>query len=256
MIPVDQLEEGLAARLLPYRSLPLPDLLQQLQVLPRLAQELIIEQLLAEVVFQEEEQSSIIEQLWKGVSLPAPKRLDDQGQWLAELPENLQQPLQQRLRQLRLQKLFELRYSGRLEPYFLERRADLEQVVYGVIRLDSQGIAEEFYLRLLEGEAEFGLLAKEFSLGEERYTRGLVGPMPITQPHPTIRQALARLSIGELHEPIRLDRWVLLIQLEHRIPAKLDEPTRQKLLQEIFEQELQESVAGQLALLTEKLANG
>lgn len=249
MIPADELASGLQQRLHDFEGLELLDLLERVQVLQRIARDLIVERLLAAVRFSEDEQPALIEQLWKGVNLPAPAHLDPEGQWLNGVPDNLHQPLRQRLEQLRLQKLLEQRHGHQVEPYFLERRADLEQVVYGVIRLDSQGVAEELYLRLLDGEAEFGDLAETFSQGEERYTRGLVGPMPITQPHPTIRQALSRLKVKELHAPLRLDRWTLLLRLEHRLPARLDEPQRLKLLQELFERELEQEVGEQLTAL-------
>ncbi len=249
MIERQQLEEGLQKRLHDFQGLELLEVLERLQVLQRLTRELLVERLLAGVTFTAAEQPALIEQLWKGVSLPAPAQLDGEGRWLEGVPENLHQPLRQRLEQLRLQKLLEQRHGHQVEPYFLERRAELEQVVYGVIRLDSQGVAEELYLRLLDGEDNFGDLAEAFSQGEERYTRGLVGPMPITQPHATIRQALSRLKVKELHAPLRLDRWTLLLRLEHRLPARLDEPTRLKLLQELFDRDLDREVGEQLAVL-------
>ena len=47
----------------------------------------------------------------------------------------------------------------------LERRAGLERLVYRVLRLRDQGVAEELYLSLLEGESSFAELATRFSKG-------------------------------------------------------------------------------------------
>jgi parvulin-like peptidyl-prolyl isomerase len=153
----------------------------------------------------------------------------------------------QRWDQVRLQKLMESRYQERLEPYFLERRKDLEQVVYGLIRVRNQGAAEELYLRLLDDGADFTELARTYSLGEERFTHGLVGPMLISQPHPTIRAVLESLKLGEVHAPFRVDSWVLLVRMEHRQPASLNDPTRIQLLQELLQQELDQTLDALLA---------
>jgi parvulin-like peptidyl-prolyl isomerase len=110
-----------------------------------------------------------------------------------------------------------------------------------MMRLERLGLAEELYLRLLDDGASFGNLAETHALGDERHTRGIVGPMPLEQPHPRIRQALARLAPGELHPPFQVDTAVLVLRLERRLPARLEEPMRQQLLRELLEQDLEAS---------------
>lgn len=230
----------------PLGELTLPQLLNSVQVLPRMASELVVEELMSNVSFTKDEQVAIVPELWKGVNLPAPDRIDPGELWLADVPENYHEPLRKRYALLLRQKMMEDRYGDRVEPYFLERRADLETIVYGVIRVESQGMAEEFYLRILENEADFGDLAFKYSVGDERYTRGLLGPMPITQPPEAIRNVLQRLPAGEVHPPIRLDRFYLLIRMEHRIAAALDAAMRLRLLQELFEQDIRGSIQAQI----------
>ena len=230
----------------PLGELTLPQLLNSVQVLPRMASELVVEELMSTVSFTKDEQVAIVSELWKGVNLPAPDRIDPGELWLANVPENYHEPLRKRYALLLRQKMMEDRYGDRVEPYFLERRTDLENIVYGVIRVESQGMAEEFYLRILENEADFGDLAFKYSVGDERYTRGLLGPMPITQPPEVIRNVLQRLPAGEVHPPIRMDRFFLLIRMEHRIAAALDEAMRQRLLQELFEQDIRGSIQAQI----------
>ena len=158
----------------------------------------------------------------------------------------LQIPMRQRWDQLRLQKWLEVQYGERVETYLLERRAALEQVVFAMIRVWSQGTAEELYLRLIDDGADFGQLSQQFSIGDERLTHGLLGPMPISQPHPRIQAVLQRLTVGDLHPPIQLDQCFLILRLEHRQPASLNEATRQQLLQELFQQDLQATLDSQL----------
>lgn len=245
MFDCPSLESELRSRIESMASRPLAELLLQHGILRSLAQEILLGELRDAVSFSAEEEPVIIQRLWEGVEVEAPASLA--GDWIAQLPEPLQLGMGQRWDQVRLQKLMETRYQDRLEPYFLERRKDLEQVVYGLIRVRNQGAAEELYLRLLDDGADFTELARTYSLGEERFTHGLVGPMLISQPHPTIRAVLESLKLGEVHAPFRVDSWVLLVRMEHRQPAGLNDPTRIQLLQELLQQELDQSLDALLA---------
>jgi parvulin-like peptidyl-prolyl isomerase len=234
---------------------PLAELLLSNGILRQRAKELLVQRLRDSVSFTAEEEQVVLSRLWEG--MPGPAAASLQGDWIASQPELMQGPLRDRWDQIRLQKWIENHYLDRLEPYFLERRADLEQVVYGMIRLRNQGAAEELYLRLIDDGADFGTLARSHSLGEERFTRGLVGPMLISQPHPTIRAVLDKLTMGEVHPPFRVDNWVLLVQMEHRQPANLSDATRLQLFQKDVEATLDQGLQSLYpALLTLVPAQG
>jgi hypothetical protein len=192
MLPSDHLLAELTEAVAETSRQPIAELLLQRGILRQTAKDLLLQRLRDSVTFTPEEEPIVLSNLWEGVPGDPPASL--QGDWIASLPDLIQGPLRDRWNQIRLQKWMETTYRDRLEPYFLERRADLEQVVYGMIRLRNQGAAEELYLRLLDDAADFGTLARSHSLGEERYTRGLVGPMLISQPHATIRAVLEGLE--------------------------------------------------------------
>lgn len=244
MLPADHLLADLTEAVAETARQPLAELLLQRGILRHTAKDLLLQRLRDSVRFTPEEQAIVLSNLWDGVPGDRPASL--QGDWIASLPELIQGPLRDRWNQIRLQKWMENNYVDRVEPYFLERRADLEQVVYGMIRLRNQGIAEELYLRLLDDAANFGSLARSYSLGEQRYTRGLVGPMLISQPHATIRAVLDKLTVGEVHPPFRVDTWVLLVQMEHRRPASLNDATRLQLFDELLTQDLEATLDASL----------
>ncbi len=235
----DQLSEKVNA----YANLTVPQILNSVQLLPKLAKELLIQEIVDSIHFSDDEQSKVINELWKGINIEKPGYLDEAGEWLRLVPSEIQDALKQRLSYLKLSKYIDQTYSSAVEPYFLERRADLERVVYGLIRVASQGIAEEFYLRLLEGESDFCCLASEHSMGDERYTNGLLGPMPITQPPEIIRNVIKRLKVGEVHPPFRVDKSFILLKLIHRISPSLDELTRNRLMQEMFDKDIYQEVS-------------
>jgi hypothetical protein len=215
---------------------PLREFLAQEGILNRMAREAALSAIASTVSFTVEESPAVIARLCEGVDSDTP--LDLQDDWISLLPPEQQPLLRQRWQELRLQKFMDFTYGAIIDAYFLERRADLERVVYGMIRVRNQGAAEELYLRLIDDDADFTKLACTYSLGDERYTHGLVGPMPISQPHPAIRQTLAPLAVGDIAAPLRIDDWVLILRMEHREPARLNEAIRQQLTTELFEADL------------------
>lgn len=126
----------------------------------------------------------------------------------------------------------------RVGTRFLQRKDDLDQIVYSLIRVQSSDLALELYLRIGEGEAGFGELASEVSQGPERATCGVVGPVPLTQAHPLLVDRLRSADIGKLIEPFEVEQWWLLVRLESRHPAICDDQTKMELALEIFEEEI------------------
>lgn len=231
------LEPLLRAKMQQMQATPLPQLLQDQGLLRQWSQQHLLQVVQQSVSFNAEEAPVVVQRLWDGIS-KAPPDFSLEGQWLERVDVKLQPTLQQRWQQLQLQKWLELNYGEDVESHFLARRESLEKIVYGAIRVASVGLADEIYLRLIGNEDSFAALALQFSLGEERYTHGLVGPVTVDKLHPNIRQAIQSLAVGDVHPPLPLSRWYIILQLEHREPARLDEATRYQLLQELFDRDL------------------
>ena len=65
-------------------------------------------------------------------------------------------------------------YSHKAESLFLTKKNQLDKVIYSLIRTKNSVLARELYFRIEAGEAEFGDLAKTYSEGPERETKGIV----------------------------------------------------------------------------------
>ena len=91
------------------------------------------------------------------------------------LEAQMRQPLQ-------LQLLCQRDFSAKAEARFLQRKNQLDRVVYSLLRLRDGGLARELYLRIDDGDANFADLAARYAEGPEQATRGIVGPVP---PHPS-----------------------------------------------------------------------
>ena len=129
-----------------------------------------------------------------------------------------------------------------IKDYFYKRKRDLDQVVYSMLRLSDIGIAEELYLRLKNGESTISELAHTYSLGPEKYTKGIVGPMPLSKANEQIRAISNKENMGKLNKPILVQNTIIISVVEHIIEASLTPEMEQKLLEELFNIELQKTV--------------
>lgn len=129
-----------------------------------------------------------------------------------------------------------------LNDYFYKRKRDLDQCVYSMLRLTEIGLAEELYLRLKNNEASIAELAFKYSIGPEKYTKGIVGPMPLSKTTEQIRAISTTENVGKLNKPIVIQNTIAIVVLEHIVEATLTPEVEEQLLEELFNIELQKSV--------------
>jgi len=142
----------------------------------------------------------------------------------------------------RLAQFCQERWGEDVEVQFLRRKADLDQAVYSLLRVSDQTLAEELHHRLRDDGADFGALAQQYSEGRERLSRGLIGPLPIRNSHAEISSRLQVGQPGQLWPPFRVERFWVLLRLEEQLPARLNDETRSRMMDELFEAWLQARV--------------
>ncbi|MEB3360583.1 MAG: peptidylprolyl isomerase [Synechococcaceae cyanobacterium] len=149
--------------------------------------------------------------------------------WQAELP-------------LRIQRHCEKHFLHRAEQRFLARKNQLDQVIYSLLRVEDPALARELYLRISEGEADFAELAAQYAKGPEKATRGVVGPVPLTQAHPQLAERLRTSRPGQLLPPFAIENWWLVVRLETLRAASFDEEMQQRMARELFDVWVDEEV--------------
>ncbi len=126
-------------------------------------------------------------------------------------------------------------FGDKTEELFNKRKEELDQYVYSLIQVKDSDLAQELYLKIESKESEFYELASEYSLGVEKYKKGVNGPVSLMRIHPEIKKILKSSEIGIINEPINLGEFWILIRLEEVIEAEFNEKMREQLSKELFE---------------------
>ncbi|MFZ9738171.1 MAG: peptidylprolyl isomerase [Prochlorotrichaceae cyanobacterium] len=211
-------------------------LLMRYQLLPQLLREVIIDQATAAVECSAEEQEASVKRLCDRFQLATPAA---QAAWARQQGLNPEDLATIAVRPLKLEKFKAATFGKNLESYFLKRKGALDQVIYSLIRTQDIGVAQELYFRLQDDQASFGDLARAHSQGPEAETGGMVGPVELETPHPTLAKMLSISQPGQLWPPTKVGDWVIIVRLEKLMPAQLNEAVSQRLLNELFNQWLQ-----------------
>ena len=221
-------------------------LLDRFNLLKPLVEQMVISESITNVVVSEEQ----LEQARLG--LLRQRGFDGMQQW-AELLDQLgssEEQVLERLRHgIRRRSLMRERFAAKAEARFLERKNELDQVVYSLLRLENSFLARELYLQIESGESNFADLAKRYAEGPERNTNGIVGPVSLTQAHPALVEKLRIAQPGVLLEPFRISDWWLVVRLERYAPATFTDEVSDQMCQEMFDAWIHEETAKSLSQL-------
>jgi parvulin-like peptidyl-prolyl isomerase len=135
---------------------------------------------------------------------------------------------------VRQQTFLREQFSPKAEARFLDRKNELDQVVYSLLRLENRFLAQELYLQIESGESNFADLAKRYAEGPERNTNGIVGPVSLTQAHPVLVEKLRVTQPGVLLEPFQISDWWLVVRLERYSPATFSDEISDQMCKELF----------------------
>jgi parvulin-like peptidyl-prolyl isomerase len=209
----------------------LPILLEQYRLVPQLAREMILDQAIADHRISEDEQMEAIKRFYQQNQLNTDQDLD---KWLQQQRLSREGLVTLIERELRLQKFKTAKWQHQVESHFVQRKPQIDQVVFSMIRVKEVDVAEEIYFRILSQEATFPELAPRYSNGIEAKTKGISGPVELGRLDATLASALLIAQPEEVLAPMNISGWWVVVQLEALISAELDDPTRQRLTEELF----------------------
>ena len=116
----------------------------------------------------------------------------------------------------------------------------LDKVEYSLIRVSSENLANELYLRIKEKESTFEEIAKKYSEGPEKQTQGIIGPDPIGKAHPALAKLLQISEKGQLWIPRKIDMWWIIVRLNYIKNSSLNESLSKELALELGSKFIQE----------------
>jgi parvulin-like peptidyl-prolyl isomerase len=207
-------------------------LLSKFQLLPQLAKEIIVEKAIADQVCTPAEVELALKQFCDRQQLTTQDQLTD---WLAHQGLSREQLDYVVQKDIKIEKFKQATWGDQLEAHFFKYKGQLDRVVYSLIRTQEAGIAQELYFRILEGEQQFSDIARQYSQGSEAQTGGLIGPVELNVPHPQVSSILANSQPGKLSPPTKVGDWWIIVRLEKYLSAQLDNATRQRLLNDLFQ---------------------
>ena len=213
--------------------------LARFQLLRPYLRQLVLEEVLAGVTLAPEELAAAQRQFLQDNALENQEQLVGYCHYRGLSDSDLEYRI---AHPMRLWKYAEQQFGARAESHFLARKQSLDRVVYSLLRNKDAGLIREFYLQVREGETDFADLAAEYAEGPERTTRGIVGPVPLSQGHPELVTRLASAQTGVLLDPFPIEDWWVLVRLENHVPATYGPEAAEAMTQELLEAWLEEQV--------------
>jgi hypothetical protein len=211
--------------------------LMKYQLLPQLKREMLIDQAIANIACTSEEITIACQNFFEQNQLGSEH---EQEAWLSRHHLSLKDLVELATRPFRVEKFKQMMWGHKLESYFLKRKPQLDRAIYSLIRTQHWNIAQELYFRIQSGEQSFAEAAQEFSQGIEAETGGFTGPVELGNLPPILAKQLHVSQPGQLWMPVQIENWIVVVRLEKLLSAQLNEPMRQRLLNELFEGWLQE----------------
>ena len=145
-------------------------------------------------------------------------------------------------RQLRWQLLCEKRFRAQASTLFLKRKSRLDQVVYSLIWVADEAMAQELFLQLSEQESSFEQLWCTLPVPPGQLPTGKQGPTPIGELPEALAELLRVSQPGHVWPPRQADGGWVLLRLDELQPAVFNSGHRRDLALELGDQWLQEQI--------------
>ncbi len=213
------------------------ELLAIYRLLPSFKRELAIDHAIAAITLEPEEINLALKQFQQRHKLVSQEAVQNYCQVYSLTDEQLKAIA---LRELKIEKFKHQTWGNRLESTFLNRRTSLDCVIYSLIRHKNSELLQELFFRIQEGEQTFAEIASQYSQGVEAQTGGMTGPVLLNKLSAAIAERLRSSLPQQIHPPFPLEEWFVILRLEKFMPAQFDDQTTQMLLNQLFEEHLQE----------------
>jgi parvulin-like peptidyl-prolyl isomerase len=214
--------------------------LVQYQLLESLIGQLLLDDVIQEVPLSKQE---LFHALGGSKNTPLPEDFDGfLAQWCQQ--ENVTWTYFKGVlvRNLRIAKFKQLFFAHQVESEFLRTKADFDQVEYSLIQVTDLPLAQELYFQLRDDGTDFGRLAQQYSLGNERQTGGRIGPVSLSSLPKEVTSLFHSEQIGVVQGPVEVNKVFGIVRLDRFAIAHLTDAIRNILINQMYDRWLQARV--------------
>ncbi len=212
------------------------ELLQKYGIIAQLQRELVVDTAISSIELTAEEIFGGYKAFYQQHQLNSD---EDCANWLERNHLTLAQFEHFIIRTLKLDRFKRETFASKVDSYFLERKSQLDRASYSVLGVKSFYLAQELFLQVQDGEADFLDLIEQYSESKTDETNDLRGPHELSVPHPILAAQLRSLKPGQLSLPLQIANWFIIVRLEKYFPAQLDEKMRMRSIDELYESWIQ-----------------
>lgn len=147
-------------------------------------------------------------------------------------------------REKRIEKFKEQAFAKLLPEYFRSRKGELDRVTLEIVQFQHQAVAEEALFRCMEGEQSLDAAAHELAHrdGGEPHIKN-VGPMAFRRLSAGLAALVTGTRAGAVLGPKKLGHFHCIVRIIEITEASLDTRTRQRLLDELLNQWVEQQMA-------------
>ena len=125
-------------------------------------------------------------------------------------------------------------FSKNAETEFINSKTLLDQYTYSLITVKESDLAYELYLQIDSEEAEFSALAKKYSSEGNTNKMGVIGPKSWKCSSSFKRKTINSKKRRTI-KSFKIDNWWVIVRLEEKVEAKLDDFVRQRITLSLFD---------------------
>lgn len=123
-----------------------------------------------------------------------------------------------------------------LEDYFFQKKDDLTRIVLSRIVVETAELAEQIKLKLVEQNADFTQLAKDYSVVDDAIIGGVIGAVTHGDMPEVVYNATANVTPKQIIGPIQIENRYCLLKIEDVLIANLDDSLKRDLSNKLFDE--------------------
>ena len=136
-------------------------------------------------------------------------------------------------------KFFISNYKLNAEKIFLSNKSSFDKYIYSLIRNSDRNIIFELYYQIESGESSINELAKEYSMGNEKNKKGLVGPVRESDIHSSILKNIKETDFNTVSSPFQIGENWFIVQKEFFLKANLNNHIMFEICTKLFNDDLE-----------------